>query len=208
MARSFEIDLCGETATRSSQVTAAIILAAGASLRMGTPKAMVPFRGGTFLSHLCKRLAECCDQVIAVLGAQAELIARPASAKVVVNDGWFCGQLSSLQCGLRALPEGIERVVFTLVDHPDPANETLERLLRSSALIAVPVYEGRKGHPVSFGAALIVELLQLKAAATAKDVFRKHVAATEYVAVNDPGVVDDVDDAAALAAFRQRTGMA
>ena len=189
-------------------MTAGVVLAAGASTRMGTPKAMLPFRGGTFLSHLCERLAVHCDPLVVVTGAHADRILCPPGARAVVNENWERGQLSSLQCALRAVPAGVSGVLFTLVDHPDPAEETLAKLVQSQATVAVPVHDGRKGHPVWFQAALIPELLALPAGASAKDVFRAHAALTEYIVVSDPGIVDDVDDAVALLRFRARTEFA
>ena len=208
MARAVEIDSARRTAARTAFVIAAVILAAGASARMGTPKAMLPFRGGTFLSNLCQRLARHCEPVLVVTGAHAGQIQCPPGARAVVNAQWELGQLNSLQCGLRALPAGVEGVLFTLVDHPDPAEETLTRLAASQALVAVPVHEGRKGHPVWFRAELIPEFLALTADASAKDVFRAHAGQTDYIAVADPGIADDVDDAAALLRFRARTEFA
>lgn len=199
MAQPFKIDLSRRDPTRASEVTAAIILAAGASTRMGTPKANLPFRGGTFLSHLTARLSAHCNPVITVTGAIAL-----ASGQHVFNADWQQGQLSSLQCGLRALPP-VDSAIFTLVDHPDPADATIAALLNSVALIAIPVYNGRKGHPVFFQSALIPELLALPQTASAKEVFRRHIASTEYIPVNDAGVTDDIDDPTALAAFRART---
>ncbi len=183
-------------------MTAAIILAAGASTRMGTPKANLPFRNGTFLSNLIFKLSTHCTPVLTVEGAVAL-----AHGRHVFNTNWQTGQLSSLQCGLRALPP-VDSVLFTLVDHPDPADATIASLLNSQSLIAIPVYNGRKGHPVFFQSALIPELLALPKTASAKEVFNRHIASTEYIPVNDPGVTDDIDDPTALAAFRARTEQA
>jgi len=187
-------------------VTAAIILAAGASTRMGSPKALLPFRSSNFLGHLTGRLALHCSPVIVVAGAHL-LPASPA-ARLVINPQWPEGQLSSLQCGLRALPPGVSSVLFTLVDHPDPADGTIVSLLRSPRLIAIPVHEGRRGHPVFFQAPLIPELLALAPAESAKQVFSRHARDTEYITVDDPAVTDDVDDPEALALFRRRTNHA
>jgi molybdenum cofactor cytidylyltransferase len=153
-------------------------------------------------------LAPHCESIVVVTGAHASEIQCPAGACAVVNTRWQSGQLSSLQCGLRALPADVEGVLFTLVDHPDPSERTLALLAQSQALVAVPVHEGRKGHPVWFRAVLIPELLALPADASAKDVFRARAAETEYIAVADPGIADDVDDAAALLRFRARTEFA
>jgi len=181
-------------------VTAAIILAAGASSRMGMPKANLPFRGGTFLSHLTAKLAAHCHPVLTVTGAHL----LPAFGPQVHNPNWRQGQLTSLQCGVRAIPEA-HSTLFTLVDHPDPADETILSLLASRALIAIPVHNGSKGHPVFFQASLFSAILALPETATAKELFSQHLASTEYIPVNDPGVLDDVDDPESLSRFRQRT---
>ena len=200
MASVVEIHLQRRDSARAAEVTAAIILAAGASSRMGMPKANLPFRGGTFLSHLTAKLAAHCHPVLTVTGAHL----LPAFGPQVHNPNWRQGQLTSLQCGVRAIPEA-HSTLFTLVDHPDPADATIAALLNSMALIAIPVYNGRKGHPVFFQSALIPEFLALPQTASAKEVFRRHIASTEYIPVNDAGVTDDIDDPTALAAFRART---
>ena len=191
----------------AEEVTAAIILAAGASTRMGVAKANLPFRQGTFLTHLCDRLFAFCQPVIVVLGAHAAAIVRPPEAQVVINQNWSAGQLSSLRSGLLVLPPGVKTIVYTLVDHPDPLPSTLESLLKSSGKIAVPTFHGQRGHPVKFAPELRTEFLDATTV-TAKEVFRRHAAETHYVPVNDPGVTDDIDDSEALARFRHRTGAA
>ena len=100
-------------------MTAGLILAAGESRRMGSPKALLPFRETTFLDALCRLLAEQCSPVVVVLGASAdEIRARSAGpATFVVNAHYLSGQTTSMQCGLRAVPPDAEGVLFTLVDH-------------------------------------------------------------------------------------------
>jgi len=173
---------------------------------MGSPKALIPFRSSNFLGHLTTRLALHCSPVIVVAGAHP--LPSSSAARLVVNHHWPEGQLSSLQCGLRALPAPVSSVLFTLVDHPDPADRTITALLRSPRLVAVPVHEGRRGHPVFFQASLIPELLALAPAESAKQVFSRHARDTEYITVDDAAVTDDVDDPEALALFRQRTNHA
>jgi len=89
---------------------AAIILAAGESRRMGRPKALLACQGTTFLGHLLRVTAHpAISMRRVVLGAAAEEIQRAAGLApeaVVINPDWQRGQLSSLQAGLRSLPEG------------------------------------------------------------------------------------------------------
>jgi molybdenum cofactor cytidylyltransferase len=187
---------------------AAVILAAGESRRMGSPKALLRYRGQTFLDTLISLFAPRCSPVIVVLGADADKIRRglscprscPASsdAAFVINPDYRTGQTSSMQCGLRAVPAGAEGVLFTLADHPAVAAATIDALAaQPRPLIRVPRFQGRRGHPVWFSRALIAEFLALPAHGVARDVVYSHVLETEYLDVDDPGIVADIDDPAA-----------
>ena len=175
---------------------------------MGSPKALLPLHGETFLDHLIGLFSRHCDPVIAVLGHESERIraALTRPAEIVVNQDFRLGQISSMQCGLRAVPPEAPGVLFTLVDHPNPEPQTIRKLF-SRALINIPVHAGRKGHPVFFHRSLLPEFLAVPAESDARQVFRNHVAETRYVTVEDPGVLDDIDDAAALEAFRERVAL-
>src|ERR1700693_5772872 len=130
---------------------AAIVLAAGESRRMGFPKALLEFRGDTFLDCLTRKLAAHCSPVIVVLGHAASVIRAAANfpAHFVVNPDYSLGMLTSLQCGLRAVPLARRHAVFTLVAHPDPAETTLTSVLDApEAPVVIPRFAGRKGHPV------------------------------------------------------------
>lgn len=173
---------------------------------MGCAKALLRFRGETFLDHLVGLVAVHCNPVIVVLGHEAEAVRRAMKrdAVIVVNQEYQRGQFSSMQAGLHAVPAEAPGVLFTLVDHPDPAPATIGQLF-SPALISVPVAQGRKGHPVFFQSCLITEFLSLPADSDARLVFREHASETRYVNVEDAGILDDVDDPEALRAFEQRT---
>src|SRR6266581_415570 len=101
-------------------MAAAIILAAGESRRMGRAKALLPFREGTFLSEIAGSLGRRCSPVIAVFGFDAARVMQfaPSSVIPVENPDYTRGMLTSLQAGLRAVPDGCDAVLFTLVDHP------------------------------------------------------------------------------------------
>ena len=172
---------------------------------MGFPKALLEFRGETFLDRLIRTFAAYCTPVVAVLGAEAERIraglAAAAGAAIVVNPDYPRGQLSSLQCGLRAVPADSPGVLFTLVDHPAVGGGTIEALLAAAAPIAIPRYRGRRGHPVFFSHALAPEFLALDAEASARVVLERHAAEIRYVDVDDPGILSDVDDPDAYRRF-------
>jgi CTP:molybdopterin cytidylyltransferase MocA len=188
-------------------VTAGLILAAGESRRMGSPKALLDYRGATFLDTLTGLFAARCRPVIVTLGAgAAEIRARAAErAEFALNADYARGQLSSMQCGLRAVPPGAEGVLFTLVDHPAVSPATLDALLanRGSELLRVPRYRGRRGHPVWFSRELIAEFLALPENGAAREVVRRHAAETVFLDLDDAGIVADIDDPAA---YRSLTG--
>ena len=179
---------------------AGLILAAGESRRMGSPKALLSFQGRTFLDTLIDLFSARCSTVIVVLGAGAETIRRAVHrvAEFVYNHDYLSGQTSSLQAGLRAVPSGADGVLFTLVDHPSVSAETIDALLAPPfPLVRIPRFEGQRGHPVWFRRDVIPEFLSLPPTGAANEVVRSHRAETEFLDVADPGVVADIDDPAA-----------
>ena len=185
-----------------SGTVAGVILAAGESRRMGSPKPLLELAGETFLDRLILGFSEHCSPVIAVLGYHAGRVAsgiRNASlATVVTNPEPERGMLSSLQCGLAAVPNQGLGAVFTPVDYPSIQSATVgalvDALVSSGAPVAIPTHNGRHGHPVGVSRALIDEILALGPDEQAREVIRRHRAETRFVAVDDPGILHDVDD--------------
>ncbi|MGA9625068.1 MAG: nucleotidyltransferase family protein [Bryobacteraceae bacterium] len=186
---------------------AGLILAAGESRRMGFPKALLRYREETFLDRLAGLFGARCSPVIVVLGAEAERIrvGGHPSATFVVNPDWARGQTTSMQCGLRAVPPEADGVLFTLVDHPAVAPATIDALLAGprAALVRVPRYHGRRGHPIWFSRELVSEFLALPVTGAARDVVRSHTAQTQFLDLDDPGILADIDDPEA---YRRLTG--
>ena len=164
---------------------------------MGSPKALLKYGPETFLDTLTAQFATRCSPVLVVLGAHAAEIrtaaARPAT--FVVNEDWAGGMTTSLQCGLRSVPPESEGVLFTLVDHPASSPATLDVLLEggSRPLLRVPRYRGKRGHPIWFASELIDEFLALSPDGAAREVVRRHVERTEFLDLDDPGIVADID---------------
>src|ERR1700688_1680623 len=149
---------------------AAIILSGGASQRMGSPKALLPYQGRPFLEHLLDVTTH--PKIGArrvVLGAHAELIAdavRLAVNEVVINEDWERGQLNSIQAGIRSLPAGTDGIILCLIDHPLITAGLIDDLISrfyadrtAKPLIVLPIYQGKRGHPVLFSAGVYDELL-------------------------------------------------
>ncbi len=184
-----------------------IILSGGASRRMGTAKALLPIENETFLDRMIRLFSEVCNPVIAVLGHDAEQIRsgiqRASQVTFVVNPDPERGMLSSLQCGLEALPSGADAVMFIPVDHPGIQSLTLEKLAARFELdhahLTIPTHHGVHGHPVCIARPLIAELLALPASAQARDVIHRHLSEARLVEVDDAAIAKDVDDPTAYA---------
>jgi len=178
---------------------AGVILSAGASRRMGTPKALLLYEGETFLDRIARLFLEHCGPVVVVLGHHASRIVQEVrcSRKVIFahNSDPDRGMLTSLQCGLATLPPETRRALFTPVDLPAILPSTIPRLLAEPADVVAPAWMGRRGHPVCISPAVIAAILALPPEAQARDAIRRFAAQT--VEVDDPGVVNDIDDPAA-----------
>jgi len=192
---------------------AGIILSAGASSRMGTPKALLKFQGETFLGRLVRLFSTVSNPVVVVLGHHGEQIRAgiecASKAIFVMNPEPERGMLSSLQCGLKIVPDNAEAVMFTPVDHPNVQESTLVDLAESfqtvHAPVTVPEFNGKHGHPVCIARSLMTELLELPPTAQASDVIHRYKSRTTYIAVDDPGVVSDIDDREAYADLVSRS---
>jgi molybdenum cofactor cytidylyltransferase len=194
---------------------AGIILAAGASRRMGRPKALLDYRGETFLARLVRIFGTVCDPVIVVLGRRAQNGAEalgphvPSPARVVVNPDPDRGQLSSLQIALAAVPPEASGFLFTLVDCPAVSEATVAAVKlafeqrSTQCQVVIPRYRGRRGHPVCAARTLAQEFLALPPTAETRQVINHYSEGTAggilYLDVDDPGVLADADDPAAYA---------
>ncbi len=170
---------------------AAVILAAGASSRMGRPKALLEYRGETFLGRLVRLFRVYCEDVLVVTSTPTPV----DGARTVVNPAPEFGMLSSLQCGFRALLPNARAAVFTPVDVPAVEESTIAGVVLpwTGELLRIPRHRGRRGHPVLVSSALIGEFLDLPPTAEARAVVRRHEADIVYVDVDDPGILLDVD---------------
>src|SRR2546430_9549959 len=192
----------------------AVILSGGASSRMGSPKALLPYQGRPFLEHLLEITTRPEIGVRrVVLGADAESIAKAIPLKaseIIINSEWEKGQLSSIQAAVRKMPAGTEGIVLLLIDHPLISSalvgELIDGFYKSKKPIVLPVYEGRRGHPVIFTASLYPELLRAPLETGARAVVWAHADDVEEVRTNEEGCVLNLNDPETLNRAMDRQG--
>ena len=192
-----------------------VILAAGASTRMGRDKALLPWPPvaegapavNTFLGAMIDLLQPHCDMVLVVAGANAEeleLVVDARNAFLVVNPKPERGQFSSMQTGLReVLNRGRDTAFVTPVDRPPVLPGTL-KALRSAFLSAgtdvwavVPETTHAAsvvhGHPILIGREMIEQFLRAPATAVARDIEHQHQQHILYLPVGDERITTNVD---------------
>jgi molybdenum cofactor cytidylyltransferase len=181
-----------------------IILAAGASSRMGRPKALLPIGGDTFVTRVCRTLLEAgIGDLVVVAGAEHAAIAAAVDGaglrvRIVENPRREDGQLSSVLAGLAVADRpGVDAVLVHLVDaplvRPETARAVLDAFLRTHAPIVRPAVGGRHGHPVLFARRVFDDLRRADLAIGAKAVVQAHAAEVCNVPVDDEGACRDID---------------
>jgi molybdenum cofactor cytidylyltransferase len=186
-------------------VLSAIVLAAGESTRMGSPKALLTSPDGLpFVARIVNAFRDAkVDDVTVVTGrdhaAIADALARAGvEARLARNHDPSRGQLSSLWTGMdAAVTDATAAMLMTLVDVPMLSGATIGAVIdtwrQQQALIVRPAIGERHGHPVLFDRRLFDELRRAPLDAGAKTVVRAHAGAIVNVAVVDEGCLLDVD---------------
>jgi molybdenum cofactor cytidylyltransferase len=170
----------------NSSTIGLMILAAGASTRMGTPKQLLLYRGRSFVRHFCDvAIASVCQPITVVLGANAEQIKPEISqlpVQIVENQQWAEGMSSSIRVGLEALlgvNQNLEAVAIALCDQPFVSSQTLDRIVEAYHFTGKPIiaseYAGTLGVPVLFSHTLFSEIMALKSNEGAKQLIKRHI---------------------------------
>lgn len=172
---------------------AAVVLAAGASRRMGAAKHHLPYAGGTFLTTILERLEPLALPWVGVVCARLEDL----PARVVVNPDPSPGPISSLQAGLRAGAREYPWVMVVHVDRPAVKASTYRALALAAeaggADLWAPAYRGRRGHPVVFGRPCYEDLNRVPPGEGARWVVGRHRARRATVPVEDPAILANVN---------------
>ena len=166
-------------------MTGVIILAAGASSRLGQPKQNLVFQGKTLLQRAIENaLASSCETVVVILGANAGAIQTTIAdqpVSIFVNPDWQEGMASSIRCGLielQKIPPFVSSALLMLCDQPFANAKILNRLVQeksgSDILIIASSYDDTIGTPALFDRSIFPELLQLEGQEGAKKLLAKH----------------------------------
>jgi len=180
---------------------AALVLAAGASSRMGKPKQTLLLGGVPMLERVLKTLRKSnVGRVVVVLGASAAGVRRRVKfvdELVVVNPRYAEGMSSSLRLGLTHVGTEADAVIIALGDQPFVLPSTIDKLVStyeaSRARIVVPTHEGTRGNPVLFDRSVFPQIAGIRGDMGAKQVVQKNAADVVEVEVSDRGVLVDID---------------
>lgn len=181
---------------------AAVVLAAGMSRRMGTPKQLLRLGENTLVGHALDNARKSrAGEIVLVLGfAAAEIQSQVSTGnvKVVINPSFQEGMASSLRAGISALDSGSEAALVILADQPFVKPETLDRLIEyhqtSRPQILLPLYKGFRGNPVLLDRSMFPELMSLAGDIGCRAIFGSQVEGIQKLPVDDAGILIDVDE--------------
>ena len=191
----------------------AVILAAGASTRMGRPKQTLSYRGESLLRRAAlAALGAGCRPVVVVTGANAGLSGRELDGldvREVLNPLWETGMASSIRAGVEGLLRAeadVAAAVFMLCDQPHVTAEVVSGLVAAHSATGRPLvasaYGGGFGVPALFGRALFAELARLEGVEGAKQVIKRHTSEAHFLPLTGGEVdVDTPEDYSRLTAL-------
>ena len=177
-----------------------IILAAGNSERMGTPKALLKIDGLCFLESIITKVEQAgIKDIVIVLGKDSSYIQKyiefSEHLKVIQNKKPEEGPLSSIRLALNNIDTDTKGFILVLVDHP-LVNGTTYKMLVARAhpqKIVIPVYNKKNGHPVFFGSNFFNDLRHVPLDEGARYVVHKYPEHIIKVEVDDKGILRDID---------------
>jgi molybdenum cofactor cytidylyltransferase len=178
-----------------------ILLAAGASSRLGQPKQLLDFRGKPLVRHVAEQaLASRLSHLLVVVGNEAAAVREALAGlevQIVENPAYLQGQSTSLRAGLLAFPRELSAALVLLVDQPLVDAALLDHLIglyeESRAPIVAPQFGGRRGNPVLFDRAIIPELLTVVGDTGAREIISRHRDRLATLELPDDRAFLDVD---------------
>lgn len=184
-----------------NETIGAIVLAAGRSRRMGTQKLLLPWAGQTVIGHIVDQvLAAGLGHVVVVVGADREAVSQALASQLVTlvtNPDPDAEMLSSVRCGLRALPPECEAAMVVLGDQPGIRAVEIAKLIAkyegTKADIVTPIHKEKRGHPVIVSSRLFGEVLSSFDGIGLAGLLAAHADAIHRVQLSDPASLLDMD---------------
>jgi molybdenum cofactor cytidylyltransferase len=182
------------------QKGAVVIVAAGESKRLGTPKQLLPYQGGTLLNRLIANLKQATDfPIFLILGASSEKIIKEISAtdfSITINENWQEGMASSIRLGIQVAQKNVpnlEGIMLVVCDQPFIAVANIQALIKlqknSNLPIAASYYANILGTPALFHKSVFPDLLKLSGDVGAKNIIQQR--GTEVAKLHfEEGLVD------------------
>jgi len=190
----------------------AIVLAAGQSRRMGAQKLLLPFGGGTVIGHIAGEILRSpVARAFVVVGADSDRVIAalenecgsrnagrtPGALSFVTNPDRNGDMLSSVRCGLRALPSDCVAALVALGDQPSITADLVVRMIRtlqtSGCGIVVPAFSGKRGHPLLFSTQCREEVLTRYDDQGLRGLLQAHPQDVFELAAETAGVLSDMD---------------
>lgn len=179
----------------------ALVLAAGQSRRMGTQKLLLPLEGQPVIVHVVDELLRSpVDQIFVVIGEEGKQISEAIAGRrvhVVTNANAEGEMLSSVRCGLIAIPEECAAALVALGDQPSITADVVEKLVRALRTtgrgIVVPTYRGQRGHPLLLAMHYRHEILTRYEDVGLRGLLQAHPEDVLGVEVATPGILEDMD---------------
>ena len=179
----------------------AIVLAAGESRRMGSPKMILPYEGMTIIEKVLENvLASDVEKVVTVLGSHKEEVLKVIEKYPVLhcyNSNYKNGMLTSVKCGFDFLPGDFRAAMVFLGDQPMVEASVINKMINlyneSGKGILVPVFENKRGHPLLADKKYRDEIKNLDDPEGLKGLLRRHPDDLLEVDSENPSVIMDID---------------
>lgn len=179
----------------------AIVLAAGESRRMGTPKMLLPYNDVTIIEQVIRNLMDAnLDRVVVVVGAGKEEIMKVTRRYDVFhcyNENYKSGMLSSVKCGFYSLPEGCLAALIMPGDQPmtgpGEINSVISSFLESDRGLVMAAHNGKRGHPLIVDMKYLDEVLSLPGEDGLRVLADRHPDDVLEADTDDPSVLRDID---------------
>jgi len=185
----------------------AIILAAGRSTRMGSPKMLLPWGDTTIIEHVISVFSKAgIHDILVVTGGareEMEVVVRNCQknypVRSVFNKDYLAGDmLSSMQCGLQYLLEkSSEAALIRLGDQPQVQERSVQLLCeaysQTKSPLVVPSFQMRRGHPWLVARELWDEIIAMQSSQTPRDFLNPHAKDIQYVEMDTPSILADLD---------------